>query len=136
MIRNIKRGIGFLFWTGVDILLWGFRLAWNFCWIVCSLITAGFGLVSLFGLGVLAILLMQGYPLVGLTVGCVGLVMCAFSVTVLCLTFLKKGKKSRERQEEAEPVLTGPEIFRDQEKEEQQEEEVEEEKREEETDHA
>lgn len=73
---------------GLEGVLWGIRLAWNGCWVLFSLFAGGFGLFSLFGMGVLAVLLMQGYPLVGVTVGCAGLVCCLFSAAGLGMTLL------------------------------------------------
>ena len=54
----------------------------------------GFGLFSLFGLGLLTVLLTQGYPLVGVTIGCGGLVCCMFSAAGLGMTFLWRPGKS------------------------------------------
>lgn len=84
LCRGIRKMIK---WTA-DIALWGIRLMWNGCWIMFSVLTAGFGLFSLFAMGLLAVLLTQGYPLAGVTIGCAGLVCCMFSAAGLGTTFL------------------------------------------------
>lgn len=55
-------------------------------------------LFALFGLGMLVVLLMQGYPLLGFTVGCLGLVLCtgALTVIVFCLCRMKPEKEVAE----------------------------------------
>lgn len=69
------------------------RMIWNGCWLLFSAIMAGFGMFCLYGLGVLAVLLAQGYPLAGITLGCLGLVMCTFSASVIGFTYLKRQRK-------------------------------------------
>ena len=51
---------------------------------------AFFGLFCLYGFGVLVILLADGYPLLGATLGCFGLVLCTFSAAGFVLTLLWK----------------------------------------------
>ena len=57
----------------------------------------------LYGLGILAVLLPKGYPLLGITIGCLGMVLCLFSLTGFGFTLLwrsdGKRKKDRERPE-------------------------------------
>lgn len=87
---NMGKGILWVFRLGARAICWAARMVWNGCWILFSLMTGGFGLFSLYGLGVLSVLLIQGYPLIGVTLGCLGLVMCAFAAAVLGTTFLWK----------------------------------------------
>ena len=93
-VHSLCRGIRQMIQWMVDIALWGIRLAWNGCWIMFSVFAGGFGLFSLFGLGLLTVLLTQGYPLVGVTIGCGGLVCCMFSAAGLGMTFLWRPGKS------------------------------------------
>lgn len=86
--RVLCRGIARAAHWAMDAALWGIRLAWNGCWIMFSLFAGGFGLISLFGMGILAVLLLQGYPLIGVTIGCTGLVFCMFSAAGLGMTLL------------------------------------------------
>lgn len=89
------KGILWIFRTGAAAIAWAARMVWNGCWILFSLAAAVFGLFSLYGLGVLAVLLIQGYPFAGVTLGCLGLVMCAFSAAVLGTTFLFRRQNNR-----------------------------------------
>lgn len=93
-VHSLCRGIRRMIQWMADIALWGIRLAWNGCWVMFSVFVGGFGLFSLFGLGLLTVLLTQGYPLVGVTIGCGGLVCCMFSAAGLGMTFLWRPGKS------------------------------------------
>lgn len=93
-VHSLCRGIRRMIQWMADIALWGIRLAWNGCWIMFSVFAGGFGLFSLFGLGLLTVLLTQGYPLVGVTIGCGGLVCCMFSAAGLGMTFLWRPGKN------------------------------------------
>lgn len=75
------------FWFCIKAVFWGIRMCWNACWIGFSLLCGGMGLFCLFGLGVLAVLWMQGYPLAGVTIGCLGLNLCMFAAAGMGLTF-------------------------------------------------
>ncbi len=87
-IRAISRGISRIFRWGMEAVLWGIRLVWNGCWVMFSFFAGGFGLISLFGTGLLAVLLIEGYPLAGVMIGCMGLVLCMFSAAGLGLTLM------------------------------------------------
>lgn len=83
-----KKGILWRAWKGlgkmtavcwnylVNATLWCLRIGWNCCVVATSASIAVIGLVGLYCGGVLAVLLMQGYPLTGLTIGCFGVVLC------------------------------------------------------------
>ncbi len=94
MGEEIKRLFEFL----RKVIIWGVRMIWNGCWGLFSLFAVVFGLFSLYGLGILAILLMQGYPLTGVLVGCLGLVMCAFSAAGLGVSFMWRKKTAGRRK--------------------------------------
>lgn len=93
---TIGRGMKSLIGFSIDVILWGIRLAWNGCWFLFAVFMIGCGLFGLYGLGVLAILLMQGYPLIGVLVGCVGIVLCTFSAAGLGISFLYRRKRVTE----------------------------------------
>lgn len=94
MMRDgIGRGIRWTVRMTVCAVSGGVRLVWNSCWILFAFTAACFGLASLYGLGVLAVLLAQGYPLTGVTLGCLGLVMCMCSAAVFGMTMLKRGRR-------------------------------------------
>lgn len=90
MFGAIGRGTAHVVSLGVQAALWCVRMAWNGCCIGGSLIIAFFGLFCLYGFGVLVILLAGGYPLLGVTLGCFGLVLCTFSAAGFVLTLLWK----------------------------------------------
>lgn len=77
----------------VSVVVWCFRLGWNVCCVGASLLVGMFGLLCLYGLGILIVLLSQGYPLIGITIGCFGLVLCLFSLTGFGFTLLWHRKK-------------------------------------------
>ncbi len=74
-------------------------LGWNCCIISIALFTGGFGLMCLFAFGVLGVLLFQGYPIIGLTIGCLGLVVCLFAATAFIWTLIWHIKQANENME-------------------------------------
>lgn len=93
-------------WKGC---LWCLRWIWNLSWMGAGLVF-GFGAcMVLYCMGVLAVLLVLGYPVTGVTIGCLGLTLCTVSVTAFCFTLVrirkkpgsqKHGKKERQEKEE------------------------------------
>ncbi|MCI9105797.1 MAG: DUF1700 domain-containing protein [Lachnospiraceae bacterium] len=83
------------------IFRWGIRMTWNAGCLGFSFCCGFFGLICLYGFGLLMVLLLQGYPLVGLTMGCLGLVMCTFSAACLGLTMLWRVRKNTEASQRA-----------------------------------
>lgn len=77
-------------------IFWCASIAWNGMCIGFSLICACFGLFCLYSMGLLVVLLLQGYPLAGVTLGCIGLVMCSFSAAWLSITLLCAKSKTKE----------------------------------------
>lgn len=79
------------------------RWAWNavlLCAAIPVVCVAGFFLV---GAGTLAVLLVQGYPVMGLLLGCVGAVLCGFGLLVFALTLIwhKPDHEKKEVQDHA-----------------------------------
>lgn len=87
--RSIK-ALARLFRFAWRTVLWGMRMAWNACCLMFALFSGFCGLFSLYMLGMLAVLLAQGYPLAGVTLGCLGLVLCFFSAAGLGITLLRR----------------------------------------------
>lgn len=71
--RDLARGVWYLIRTAA----W---LAWNLFLLLCALPFVGVGLLALVCLGVLAVLLVQGYPLAGVTLCCLGGVACCVGI--------------------------------------------------------
>lgn len=91
-----RRGLNLIingFCFGWKLALLGIRAAWNVCCVGTSLMFAAAGLLCLYLLGLLIVLWIQRYPLAGVTVGCLGLVLCTFSAAGFCLTLLWKKTK-------------------------------------------
>ena len=98
---RVRGFLGNLCWFGIRMVLWGIRMAWNGACIGFALCWGCFGLFCLYCMGLLTVLLLQGYPLAGVTLGCVGLVMCSFSASWLSITMLKRSsnrKKAEDRE--------------------------------------
>lgn len=94
--RLLRSGIHLIntcFHLCLRLALWCVRMAWNICWIGFALFCAGFGLLALFGFGLLTVLWLQSYPLAGVTVGCFGLVCCCFSAAGFSLSLLWRKKR-------------------------------------------
>ena len=77
----------------IRLTVWTARLFWNGTWIFLAGCMGGTGLMFLFGLGVLAVLMVQGYPVAGVTLGCLGATVSLFSAAGLAMTLRWKKKK-------------------------------------------
>ena len=51
-------------------------------------------IIAVFGLGVLLILLVEGYPLIGVTIGVCGAVLCCSAYCLLVFSYIVGRKKS------------------------------------------
>ena len=54
-----------------------------------------FGLVALFIAGTTVVLLVQGYPVVGITIAVFGAVLCLFGISALILSFIFTGRRAK-----------------------------------------
>ena len=77
----------------IRLTVWTARLFWNGTWIFLAGCMGGTGLMFLFGLGVLAVLMVQGYPVAGGTLGWLGATVSLFSAAGLAMTLRWKKKK-------------------------------------------
>ena len=77
----------------IRLTVWTVRFFWNGTWIFLAGCMGGTGLMFLFGLGVLAVLMVQGYPVAGVTLGCLGATVSLFSAAGLAMTLRWKKKK-------------------------------------------
>lgn len=100
---------GFWLWRGIakicgaiwSACCWCVKWMWN---LFCAGSAILFGLMAclcIFGLGVLIVLLVLGYPVWGVTIGCLGMTLCMTAVAVFFFTamILKKGKRSDKGEE-------------------------------------
>ena len=83
---------------GWDIFLWCVGACWNIGWFLFALFCGGLGLFSLFGLGMVAVLLAQGYPLAGVTIGALGINLSLFAAAGFGFTLLWKGQKKEKTE--------------------------------------
>lgn len=84
-----------------DAVRWCFRWMWNLFCIGIGLLF-GFGsCLVIFTMGVLAVLLILGYPLVGVTIGWLGLTMCMVSVTIWFFSMIILKRKAAEGTDRA-----------------------------------
>ena len=80
---------------------WCARWAFNLMILFIAAIAGVMALMCLFGFGVLFVLLLAGYPLIGITLACFGgLIMCG-AFTMLVLLFIRLKKKDDEKEEVA-----------------------------------
>ena len=77
----------------IRLTAWTARLFWNGAWIFLAGCMGGTGLMFLFCLGVLTVLMVQGYPVAGVTLGCLGATVSLFSAAGLGMTLRWKKKK-------------------------------------------
>ncbi len=117
----IGGGINRIFQGCVDVALWCIRLGWNICCVGASLLVGFFGLFCLYGLGVLLVLLLQGYPLLGVTLGCLGLVLCMFSLACFGFTLRWVPKKQVVRDRRPEENVSLQRTDREEEEKEEEE---------------
>ena len=75
------------------------RWFWNGCMIFIVLLTGFSTLFAIFGLGVLVVLLAQGYPLAGFTIGCLGATMIGLGVTALAVSLIRMKKQPKKLEE-------------------------------------
>lgn len=76
-------------------MYWGVGIMWNVFWLVNIGICLLLGLFSLFALGLLVVLMLQHYPILGALIGCIGMTMCLFSFAWLGVTFMWRPGKAR-----------------------------------------
>lgn len=87
IFRSVRRLVRWI----VDLALWCCRMVWNCCVLFVTAFSAFVGLCFLFCLGMLAVLLCQGYPFAGPAIGCLGAVLCCAALTVFSCTFFAEG---------------------------------------------
>lgn len=77
-------------WNAV---IWCGKALWNLFCISIGVLTGMSACFCIFLLGMIVVLLVMGYPLVGLTLAVLGMTMCGCSMTALCFTLIIRRKK-------------------------------------------
>lgn len=74
------------------VCVWWIHLLWNMCCVGVSVMIGAVGIFFLFMLGMFFVLLLNGYPMAGLTVAFLGAAMCLFAAAgfIMTLTWPKK----------------------------------------------
>lgn len=80
-------------------ILWCIKVFWNLFIGGTGIVMGGLSSFSLFLLGTLVVLLIQGYPLVGITIGFLGLTLCSVSMTVFCFTLIVRKRTAEKKQQ-------------------------------------
>lgn len=74
--RATGRGIAALCrWLGAFCIFW-LKFMWNAGWLLFSIICAGMAMIVLAGVGAMPVFLIQGYPLIGVFMICLGGLLC------------------------------------------------------------
>lgn len=97
--RTFLAGAGAFVGRCLGAAFWCLRAVWNVCCAGFAGVVMLFGLFCIFALGTLTVLLIDGYPLAGVTLVCLGFTLCTFSIAGLVLTLIRRGKKE-ERSEQ------------------------------------
>lgn len=84
----------------IKFVLWCIKWAWNIMMFLAGAMAGMFAMMFLFAFGVIAVLLAAGYPMIGLTLALLGLVLCAGSAAVILFSFIKTGNKKHYDEEE------------------------------------
>lgn len=87
------------------------RWFWNGCVLLAALITGAITLTGIFCMGVMAVLLLQGYPLAGVTLAGLGGAMFSGSVTLIMFCLLRR--KNRENGQPVEKEVEVQEVSED-----------------------
>lgn len=78
---------------------WIVRMCLKAIWIVITIPVVVIDIIALFGLGALLILLVQGYPLIGVTFGVCGIVLCCSAYSLLVFSYIAERKREDSRKE-------------------------------------
>jgi len=100
-IRRVTNMLHITFHWILEFTIFCLRIFWNCFAIGTALFIGALGLCCLFLTGVLGVLLFQGYPLTGLTVGCVGIVLCLFAGAALAWTLIWHKNQNEESIKES-----------------------------------
>ena len=92
----IRRFFGTLAHGIAALILCCLRLLWNVFWLFCAVLAGCFALLALFGFGMLLILVMQGYPLLGTVLICLGVFLCGGTASWGCFSLIRRKKQRKE----------------------------------------
>lgn len=74
---------------------WCLILLWNGFWLCMSILCGLFALTALFGAGAFVILMLQGYPLVGVVMVIFGILLCAGVLSFWCFSLINPADEEK-----------------------------------------
>lgn len=93
LVRSAVSAVaGCISWL-VRLLFLCIRLAWNLAMMIVAFLGALFSFGALFCFAILIVWRYQGYPLTGVTIGCLGLILCGAAFTIFCASLIKRNRK-------------------------------------------
>lgn len=82
-------------WMGAFCIFW-LKFMWNAGWLLFSIICAGMAMIVLAGVGAIPVFLIQGYPLIGLFMICLGGLLCFGALSWGAFSLLIRKKRDSE----------------------------------------
>ncbi len=79
--------------------IWWIRLFWNLLWLFMALFFGDMALITLAGVGVILVLLPQGYPMVGMLLICLGGMLCMGALCCGSYSLILRRKKEEQETE-------------------------------------
>ncbi len=103
------KGIAAVWSWFLTVCFWGLRLMWNGAWLFFALFCACMAMFVLAGLGAMLILLVQGYPLMGMSLMALGGILCFGSLAAWAYSMMIR-KKNGTAIRGKETVQSGEEV--------------------------
>lgn len=111
--KMVGRGIGASWRWILHCCVFWLKIMWNMGWLFFSLFCAFMAMVALMGIGGILILLLQGYPVAGILVMCLGGFLCCGALTCGAYSMIIRKKKDaceKEKGEDREPEESDGEV--------------------------
>ena len=97
--RAAGRGIMTLWKWFLNFCVFCLKLMWNAGWLLLSLFYACMAMITLMGAGAIPVLLVQGYPLVGIFMICLGGLLCLGTLSCGAFSMLIRNKKDKKNED-------------------------------------
>lgn len=95
----VVRAVGKLFRICAEAVKWCLKWIWNLFWIGSGVLFGSGSFFMIFIMGVLVVLLAMSYPLIGVSIGCLGVILCMVSVTIWCFSLIIKSNRKPDQEE-------------------------------------
>ncbi|MBD5393321.1 MAG: DUF1700 domain-containing protein [Lachnospiraceae bacterium] len=102
IFQSIGHGITVMWGWIVTFCIFWLKLMWNAGWLMFSLFFACMALIILMGVGAIPVFLVQGYPLIGIFMFCLGGLLCFSSLSCGAFSLLIRKKKESGNEESKE----------------------------------